>query len=372
MKSQTIQFPISEAHQRNTRNLVKDLTIAECKIDFMYERKHVRRLSSSTIDSYEKEIDKFIRFLKHGSLTSIFDVSRDVMLRYVAYLNEKPKWSDHPFNSKVETNQIGLNPTSVNNTIRILKCFFNHLVNYDVLDKSPMKGMEEIKVKKSYRILEKEDVLRLYRQLDTSAFNQMRDLCLIVVLVDTGLRIGECLLLDVKDVKLSQGFIHIRSEIAKDGEERFVPLNGSTQQYLKDWIRSIQNNPSSDKGERWLWVTSEGTHLTYSTFSKMLKKYAGRAGLDKSLVHPHAFRHYCATQHIRRGATPLEVQKLLGHVDQKMMNEVYLHLSREDFRRMNTCYSPANDFRQPAGRKTGQRKLQLAPNIHVDVESLPA
>lgn len=197
---------------------------------------------------------------------------------------------------------------------------------------------------------------------DRDRFNAYVDATMIQVLVDTAMRIGQALQLRVDDLMLEQGLIHIRPEITKNHQERWVPITEGTAHMLKTVVQVIQE--ATEQGVPWLWLTSEGTQLCYSTFVDRLKHYAKLAGLDARRVRPHQFRHFSAIEHRKRGARVDEIQALLEH---KSIATTMIYLSRfkHDMRSINDRYSPAHDLFQKPGRKSGHRKLVLPADVEV-------
>lgn len=299
-----------------------------------------------------------IRFLPKGPLTSIRVVTEDMLERYIAFANKKKrKWEDHPFNAQSKVDQVGLKATTVNNMRRYLGSFFNYLVKKKIIETSPLASLEKIpeeKVGYGY-LLERNEVFRLVQQPNRNLFNGFRDAVLIQVLVDTALRLGQCLALQVDDTILDKRQIRIRPEINKTNEGRFVAITEGTAHMLKTLIEAIE--PITSDTFPWLWVTEQGTKLSGSTFSKQLKKYAKKAGLDQSQIHPHAFRHYSAIQHRKNGASIDQIQALLDHKS-ILTTMIYLSRFEHDMREINDKYSPAHDLIQKPGRKSGKRKIQ--------------
>lgn len=90
---------------------------------------------------------------------------------------------------------------TINNYIRNMKVFFNYLVETRELRKSPMDKINQIKVERQpMDFLSDADFNLLVNSLDISRFSEYRDYIIINSLIDTGMRIGECLLVEVSDI----------------------------------------------------------------------------------------------------------------------------------------------------------------------------
>jgi integrase/recombinase XerD len=139
---------------------------------------------------------------------------------------------------------------------------------------------------------------------------ERRDRAILEVLYGTGMRLGECARLDVRDVDLSRTEVLIRN--GKGRRDRIVPLAGAacdaTAEYLRHCRQQFLRNPREEA----LFVTWQGRRLSPITIPFILRRQAKQAGLDVK-VSPHMLRHACATHLLKHGASIRHIQRLLGH-----------------------------------------------------------
>jgi integrase len=147
---------------------------------------------------------------------------------------------------------------------------------------------------------------------------------LIGLLAVTGMRVGEAIGLDRKDLDATTGVVLVRE--GKFGKTRELPLHPSTAQALSDYTRR-QDHPRPSKGTSALFVSSAGTRLLYGNVQHTFRKLASRAGLEprSSRCRPrlHDLRHSFAVRTIldayrHDGYTQSQLALLstyLGHVD---------------------------------------------------------
>ena len=158
-----------------------------------------------------------------------------------------------------------------------------------------------------------------------SALPHPRDRALVMLLRETGLRIGEALSLDVRDVEITPryGRLHIRySKTA----ERYVEFVKAIP-YLRAWL-SVHPDPKPNSP---LFVTLRGKveRLKYIAFRNRLQRALERAGLKKR-VHPHLFRHQVATELLSLERLPEEaVRVYLGWKHGSRMVSRYSHVTSE-------------------------------------------
>jgi len=160
------------------------------------------------------------------------------------------------------------------------------------------------------------------KKLAETCQNQ-RDRALILVLYETGCRVGEILTLKVGDVQFdTHGAIMIVK--GKTGPRR-VRIIFSAKALL-EWLN---HHPARLDLEAPLWTSFESANSTkpleYYAFRKMLSVTAGRAGIGKR-VNPHSFRHARASN-LANVLTEAQMKEYLGWVGDSRMASTYVHLS---------------------------------------------
>jgi integrase/recombinase XerC len=144
------------------------------------------------------------------------------------------------------------------------------------------------------------------------ALAALRDQALAELLYGAGLRVGELVALDVRDVDLAQGEVRV---LGKGGKERVVPLPAAARSALVAWLE--RRRRPGVLGEP-LFVAlrarrGEGPRrLDVRDVRRRLARRALEAGLSDR-VHPHRLRHSYATHLLDMGADLRAIQELLGH-----------------------------------------------------------
>jgi integrase/recombinase XerD len=166
--------------------------------------------------------------------------------------------------------------------------------------KSPMKRIHKIKTNQQVKeIITDEDIEKLR---DNCACN--RDLAMIDLLYSTGIRVGELVNLDRKDINFEERECIV---YGKGEKERRVYFDAKTKLHLQNYIASRDDtNPA-------LFVTLDAPHdrLKISGVEIRVRKLGRSLNLTK--IHPHKFRRTMATRAIDKGMPIEQVQKLLGH-----------------------------------------------------------
>ena len=185
----------------------------------------------------------------------------------------------------------------------------------------------------------------------------LRDRALVELLYGTGIRVGELVSLDVRDIDLRRGEIRV---LGKGRKERAVPLPEIAREALTGWLEArrrpgvlaeplfISLRPRRDDVVR---------RLGDRDVRRLLKRRALAAGIADR-VHPHRLRHSYATHLLDMGADLREIQELLGHVSLSTTQK-YTAVSIEHLRQV---YDAAHPRANASGKSSAPaRKPSAAP-----------
>lgn len=141
--------------------------------------------------------------------------------------------------------------------------------------------------------------------------------CIICLLYDCGLRIGEILRLELTDINRSRMELFIRA--SKQNKDRIVPIEPHTLKLLEEYYKAF-------KPKKYLFNGQQGDKYTETSINQLLKYWAKRAGINKR-IHAHKIRHTYAT-HLHENGTDLNIiRDLLGHSDVRT-TEIYTKTSQ--------------------------------------------
>ncbi|MDI6845977.1 MAG: site-specific tyrosine recombinase XerD [Candidatus Saccharicenans sp.] len=231
--------------------------------------------------------------------------------------------------------QSGLSPRSLARLISSLKSFFRFLLLENHIRKNPAEGLSSPSLWLTLpRVLTIEEVESLLEKPDLNKPQGIRDRAILEVMYGCGLRVSELISLELKDVRLAQGFLICRG---KGSKERIVPVGKAAARWLGKYLREVR--PLWDiKGSAVIFLTRRGKPFTRQGIWKILKTYGQKAGL-KDKIHPHVLRHSFATHLLERGADLRAVQMLLGH-SQITTTQIYTHVSRERLKQIYDRFHP--------------------------------
>lgn len=265
-----------------------------------------RNASPYTARNYRREVGEFLRFLKGEGVSSLQEIDRQVLTRYLLWLRAK-----------------GYVKASIRRRISELRSFFRYLVGQKIVESNPIEAISAPKVPQRLpRYLKPEEIGAIMQAPDTSQPLGQRNRAILEILYATGMRISELTGLDVGTGKITRGEMMVRG---KGGKDRIVLLGRPAREALDLYLK--EGRPRLLKGRRTsaLFLNRSGERLSVRGVQSMLDRCAKKAGL--SWVTPHLFRHTFATHMLGGGADLRVVQELLGHVSLSS-TQVYTHVSQ--------------------------------------------
>jgi integrase/recombinase XerC len=140
----------------------------------------------------------------------------------------------------------------------------------------------------------------------------IRDRALVELLYGTGIRIGELVALDVRDLELRAQEIRV---LGKGGKERVVPIPGQAREALAAWV-DVRRSPGLMSEPLFISLRSRREEKPRRLAAREARRILGERGVRADLgehVHPHRLRHSYATHLLDMGADLREIQELLGH-----------------------------------------------------------
>lgn len=310
-----------------------------------------RQLRQKTLNSYEQALRLFERWCAEElELTTVDKVTESVIRRYILslqergkysfYADEKKKYSNHPDRRRDYRKPVSA--ATINNYIRDLRVFFNWLDSEYLLKKNPMKKIRQIKVNRAAKeFLSDDEFKRLVRQLDKSYYSEHRDFAMISLMIDSGMRLGECSVLLMEDVDLSHRRIALRADITKGRKDRVVFFSPKTETILRRWLQYKDRYAESP----YLFPAKySGSPIQISNFEKNFKRYLQRAGLNEKLS-PHCLRNNFAKRCLMSGMDIYTLSRLLGHSSVTVTEKAYLDLTDEDIGKKYQHYSPLSNMK---------------------------
>jgi integrase/recombinase XerD len=270
------------------------------------------RLAPRTVEAYRRDLADVAAFLG-GSPA---DATTDQLAAYVASLRAD-----------------GRAATTVARRVAAVRSFFRHQVLLGVRADNPAAELELPKRRRALpRTLSPGEAERLIEAAAGTTPRALRDRAIVELLYGAGLRVGEAVALERSSVNLDERLVRCTG---KGSKERVVPIGREAAEALRRYV--ARGRPHLDRRHRpELFLNAKGGALTRAGVFLILRRLAGKAGLEPERVHPHLLRHSFATHLLEGGADLRSVQEMLGHAD-LATTELYTHVS--DRRRRELYFS---------------------------------
>ena len=252
-----------------------------------------RRLAKSTLVTYRAGLD---RFRQHWpELTEPSQVQERHLLEW-----------------RLHESQKGLAEATTTGFLRCIISMLRWAHRQDLLLLDPACDLEIRKpTNKIPRILTQDEILRLLdAPLRTKRrFIAGRDRAILELLYGSGMRGGELVALDLRDLDVADCSVLVRGGKGRPRKVCFAPsVTVILERYLKDYRPA-----RAQAGESALFVNLRGTRLSRNMLGHQLALYGRKLGIPD--ITPHALRRAFATHLLENGANIVEIKNLLGHVD---------------------------------------------------------
>lgn len=228
-------------------------------------------------------------------------------------------------------------PATYNLRFTNLKAFFNFCIEEGTLDFQPLEGMHKRKDHGRAIQISRRTICTLLTLPSRDTFVGVRDLTLILLTIDTGIRPSEALSLCVHDIDIPKRSTQIRSDIAKTWEPRQLFFSQEVGQALKRFFSVRHKCWGNDIP---IFCTEQGTHLSTCQWAARMRTYS--ESLPEK-VRPYDLRHFFSLEFLRYGANVFALQKMLGHTDLSMSKR-YVALTQADISKIHRKASPVKNI----------------------------
>lgn len=305
---------------------------------------HQRQASTHTIASYRDTFSLLLRFVqeqtnKAPSTLSLQDLDAPVVGAFLEHL-EKER---------------GNSPRTRNTRLAAVHAFFGYAALYEPGVSALVQRVLAIPSKrfehKAIAFLTHDEIEALVAAPDTDTWLGRRDRTLLLLTVQTGLRVSELIGLCCQDVVLGHG-AHVRC-LGKGRKARCTPLREDAVKALSAWLEEHRGQPADP-----LFPNRGGGPLSHDSIEHLVGKYATIArqrcpSLEKKHISPHVLRHSAAMELLQHGVDRAVIALWLGHESVKT-TPIYLHA---DMKMKELALSKTTNVDVPPGRYHPDDKL---------------
>ncbi len=328
------------------------------------DRCEAEGFATSTVALYRIVLDQFVAFAGGQDCTRTSELTLELALAWQRYLR-----TEHVKDRGSRRGSVSgrLAPHTVHGYCRTLRTFAGWLADYTDLPANPLAKLRPGRLpKKDVQPLSEDEHRRIIESLDPRTATGLRNLALVTVLLDTGLRASELCHLRLDDLNLATGEVRVLG--GKGDKDRVVALGRRSREVVRRYVHVFRKTGEFDAGPRApLFLSYRGRPLAREALARIVAQIGDRAGVSR--LYPHRFRHTFGVTYLRAGGDVLTLQRILGHSTLVMVNH-YLHLATSDVVARHQAHSPVDrlpDFqsfrRLPRRRQSrGRARIVAAEN----------
>jgi len=277
-----------------------------------------KSLSNNSINSYSRDIGKYIEYLNNKGINNPNKITHKDITDFLFFLRNKIK------------------PTSIARCLSSIKGFHKFLLREKITNSDPTEFIEAPKLEKKIpSFLDLREVEILLKTPNLKDIHGLRDRAILELMYATGLRVSEVASLKLSDLNLEVGFLKCKG---KGSKERIVPLGGVAKHFLERYISEAREKLLKGKISIYLFVGQGGKNLSRQSIWKVIKKIAREANIRKK-ISPHILRHSFATHLLERGADLRSVQEMLGHSN-ITTTQIYTHINKMRLKEIHEKFHP--------------------------------
>ena len=256
--------------------------------DYLDFLKNIKGLSENTAKAYQRDLNKFSKFLESIAIESLENISEEKCSAWIADL----------FQNDVSAR-------SIQRHISSAKGFFSYMKKIGLVQSSPFELINSPKSPNHLpSILSPEEVSQLLNFKPKNSQDK-RDFAIIELIYSSGLRVSEAVNSNLSDFEDNNNFLRV---IGKGSKTRLVPVGRFAQNAIKEWIYERKKILTSDDA---LFVNLRGSRISTRSVQERIKNIALKQGLPP--VNPHMLRHSFATHLLESSGDLRSIQELLGH-----------------------------------------------------------
>ena len=302
--------------------------------------------SPRTVEWYNEVLQLFLNWLvKNGLPTGLDQIGEPEVRSFVLHLQQTPG----------RTGKL-LSSHSINNRVRALRAFFSWMAKKGFTKTHRLKDMRPPKtVERVIEPLSEAEIKAILGSINAGTVLGARNLALVSLMLDTGLRVSEIASLKVDDVYMEDHYVKV---LGKGSKERIVDFGVACRRSLIDYCMHFRVDPALDRVVEF-FLSVDGYPLTPAAVQSLMVRLGRSAGVPR--LHPHLLRHTYATSYLTGGGNMFVLKYNLGHSTLSMV-ENYVHITGRIAAISSQSFSPLDrlniqgdrrfrhSFRQDTGR----------------------
>ncbi len=308
------------------------------------------RLTDGSLRLYRRQLGLLTGFLASRGVTELEEVKIVDLREFIHFLSHSEDNTAFYPNARRRLKR-NPEPSTVASHVRVIRAFFTWCVEEELIDKSPAARLSMPKVpKRVITTFAPEQIDKMLASCDVSTEQGFRDYVILVLLLDTGMRVSE-----LADLRVSNVHPRYVKVLGKGLKEREIGLHPDVSRLL--WLYIQKYRPSSDfPTEDRVFLGRKGA-LTVEGIEQVFKRVAAASGIQGVRISPHTMRHTFSKHYLKNGGDLFKLSRELGHSDVQVTGRVYLgDFKSSDAREDHSSFSPVIDMNIIKGKKGGRRR----------------
>ena len=275
--------------------------------------------------------DILSRFLNWAGDVCLDEFTLQKVREYLGFLKEKPKYAGHP---TTPSNGETVSAYTFRHHTVVLRVFARWLHEEGYTTEHRLERLKTPKVPETIvDILTPKEISRVLESESANTPIGARNHAMLVLALDSGLRLSEIVTLERRNLDLDQGIL---TAFGKGAKERMVPFGYTATKALQRYLLHFRPEPALPQFE--LRVPSaERLAARQEHDGHGGQAVAGRTRIER--FHWHLLRHTFAVNYLVNGGDPFSLQRIMGHTTLEMVRR-YMHLADVHVRLQHRRYSP--------------------------------
>lgn len=291
----------------------------------------VRGQTRETLLWYRRRLGFFVFLMEQWGLTQLEQVQISHLRQFVQRLMTTKANERHP--NKPAKEKV-LSAQTVRGYVRSIKTFFKWCVEEDLLDASPATRLIQPKAPDYLIPTFSEDHIKIMlSSCDQSEPLGFRDYVLLLMFLDTGMRLAELCGLRVGDVH--DRYVRV---FGKGQKEREIGIHPEVGKLLWKYIHKYRKPAHPDEGG--LFLGRDGEPLKLSGVEQIFKRLKEKCGLEGVRVSPHTFRHTFAKMYLKQGGEVFKLSREMGHSSVQVTEKYLKDYHSSEARQEHPAFSP--------------------------------
>ncbi len=300
----------------------------------------------------DQQLSWFLKYLKndrHYSDETILAYQTDIAA-FIAFLNEVP--DDRKTLGAVDSFDVESYLTalydkryaknSIAQKISALRSFYNFLVKNEAVTSNPFEYIHlKNQNRRLPRFLYPNEMQALFLGAKKGDHKlALRNTAILELFYATGIRVSECVAIQLKDIDFDQRVILVTG---KGSKQRYVPFGHHAKEAIEVYLQEARTPIMAKYAQQhdYLFINHYGHPLTSRGIAYILDGIIKQSSLTTK-IHPHMLRHTFATEMLNNGADMRTVQELLGH-SSLATTQIYTHVTKSHLMRDYQKYFPRNN-----------------------------